>query len=348
MVLRPLQSLFALAFYGIGVVVLRLAENAVTDWINSQLAAFFGIKSPAPGEVVGAMWTWGMPAAVVVVLLYGYHWLWSHHWHKADGSALVSRPVEIEFVELREACRIAYERLRAAHSIYATAAEKLGHQGKGETREDAILNWLAYSITRKAPIYATHPPSTLKEVVHIDEFNRSGIRFDSLYYHGEKEPRYINLEIGKDDLERVIEDLKNARVDAALERAPGTTWIVPSRESVERPRYGPPKEASSIDISNVSNEKLGDMMIALSKKIRGFASSRLGHFSSHDILSTFMSEYAPSFFWLYYEFKTRRLPIEEPLLQATYDDPGRLLSSSHISDLADRLAKFGSVVRIHA
>jgi hypothetical protein len=123
------------------------------------------------------------------------------------------------FISFREATTTAYEQLRQAGSIYAIASDKLGYTGNGETRVEAVLSWFAYCIAPKIPVYGKHPPSRLRELIDPKEFSRGGFvdGGNALRYHNESELRYIELEVRRADLERAIEQLKNAEIEQSQE-----------------------------------------------------------------------------------------------------------------------------------
>jgi hypothetical protein len=156
-----------------------------------------------------------------------YHVIESRRRIAAGGGTAPSTATD-DFISLKEAANIAYERLRDARSIYALAAERLGYEGKNETRSDAILSWFAYLIAPKIPVWGKHPPSRLREEIDKAELKRSAIvkGGNGLRYYDEKEPRYIGLEVRKADLERVIEQLQRARADEPLDE------FIPVREAV--------------------------------------------------------------------------------------------------------------------
>ncbi|MFN0061314.1 MAG: hypothetical protein ACKVPX_02175 [Myxococcaceae bacterium] len=134
-----------------------------------------------------------------------------------------------EFIPLREAANIAYERLRDADSIYATASEELGHTGKDESRSEGILSWFAYCIGPKVELYGKHPPSRLKEHIPRDELKRCSFidGANAMKYYEDREARYTDLEVRADELERVIAQLKDARIsDPADEFVPVRDAIV--------------------------------------------------------------------------------------------------------------------------
>jgi len=118
-----------------------------------------------------------------------------------------------EFLPLREAVTIAYERLRKEGSIYALASEKMGYAAKGESRPEAIISWFCYLLAPRLPIYGKHLPSRIREQIPASVVNRSGFLNGGnvLSSDDRKEPRYAELEVRRADLERVIEDLLNQR-----------------------------------------------------------------------------------------------------------------------------------------
>lgn len=139
-------------------------------------------------------------------------WLqWPDFWHKGGVQAIPNfkAPADSEFISLNEAANIAYEQLRQRDSIYATAAEKLGYKANGESRADATLGWFAYLLMPKLEIFGKHPPSRLIESIDRDEFKRGGLQKGGaeFYYHHEKEPSYIDLQVRRPDVEHLIRHL---------------------------------------------------------------------------------------------------------------------------------------------
>lgn len=162
---------------------LQLAWNAILGWGDDQIAAWFGIKSPTVSQVYKLLIELGPTLLAAGVAFYLYHLWWNRNISKkVQETSLGPSPAarhasgigDDEFIPLREATTIAYERLRQANSIYALASEKLGYKENDESRAEAILSWFSYCIAPKIPVYGKHPPSRLREEIDKVEFKRGG------------------------------------------------------------------------------------------------------------------------------------------------------------------------------
>lgn len=244
---------------------LQLVWNAVLGWSDDQIAAWFGIKSPTVSQVYKALVELGPSLLVAAVTFYLYHLWWNRNASKkAEPNPLSLSPAarqaagtaDEEFIPLREATTIAYEQLRQANSIYALASEKLGYAGKNETRAEAILSWFAYCIAPKIPVYGKHPPSRLREEIDKAEFKRGGFvnGGNALRYHNEKEPKYTELEVCKPDLERVVEQLKSARIEESSEGGSDQAAFETGYNRAKFERNNASREAALLRLTQLRSE----------------------------------------------------------------------------------------------
>lgn len=58
---------------------LHQLDEAVTQWVNKQVATYFGMSDPSLEEVLRLAWDWGLPAVLAVGILFAYH-----KWHEAN------------------------------------------------------------------------------------------------------------------------------------------------------------------------------------------------------------------------------------------------------------------------
>ena len=115
-----------------------------------------------------------------------------------------------EFIPLQEAATRFYEESRATNSIWAYAAEKLGAHGfVGQSSPDEVLNWTANYIAGKIDVYGSAAPSTVIEIIpadtHVTFFNAATACRKLVGNH----PTFINLQVKRADLERVLAELQN-------------------------------------------------------------------------------------------------------------------------------------------
>jgi hypothetical protein len=128
------------------------------------------------------------------------------YWQTMSGGAL-GNAASIgngDFVPLAEAAARAYGELRAVGSSWAKAADSFAQSG---VREKV---YFAGALAGEIPIYGKHPPSLMYEVIDSEEFKRGGFREDgaTFHYHGDQEPKYVDLAVKIDDLATAIEMMK--------------------------------------------------------------------------------------------------------------------------------------------
>ena len=239
---------------------LALLENAVLGWTGDQIAKYFGWSNPTIAQVLDFSWNYGVPLALSGAILLMYHATVNSRWyrtwtHQEPAPQVQPEPLDA-FIPMREASNIAYEQLRQTKSIYAMASEKLGYAGKDESRADAILSWFSYLITPKIPVYGKHPPSRQRELIDKAEFKRSGFvnGGSAMRYRGEKESRYVDLEVRKTDLERLIEKLKNTRIEEPPEDGNDKTALERGYNKAAFERNRSNKDAAILRLAQLRSE----------------------------------------------------------------------------------------------
>jgi hypothetical protein len=111
-------------------------------------------------------------------------------------------------------------------------------------------------------------------------------------------------------------------------------------ESITRPvrptpRYAPPKESESVDVTKLKNKELGEYCTELSSVIGQMLMRTMRESSAHQ-LATFQRQYAAIFFWLYEE--ARRRGHRDDTLDWYYDHPQEI----NVGQLNQRLKELGN------
>jgi hypothetical protein len=76
------QALVALAIFVCLTFPASLVSNAVTGWIDEQIASYFGWTSPTAIQIVLFIWHWIVPFVAAIAILIGYHF-----WYTRTASA---------------------------------------------------------------------------------------------------------------------------------------------------------------------------------------------------------------------------------------------------------------------
>jgi hypothetical protein len=123
----------------------------------------------------------------------------------------VGENVENDFVDMAEATTIAYEQLRTEKSLWADVAERFSGSGLGKTHEEGVLLYIATAFTTNhVPLFGKRPPSRVYELIDANEFKAGHFadNGNSFIRFSEKSPRYIDIAVRRDDLEKAIEQMK--------------------------------------------------------------------------------------------------------------------------------------------
>ncbi len=133
----------------------------------------------------------------------------THTYQEVTRGAARPKETRDEFISMKEAATIAYEELRECRSVYAWAAEKLGPSST-QSRAEGTLDWFVYFLPSRISLFGKRPPSRKLELIDPQEFKRGGFNDlgQSFSYFGEKEPRYTDLMVKRDDLDKLIESLR--------------------------------------------------------------------------------------------------------------------------------------------
>jgi hypothetical protein len=139
------------------------------------------------------------------------------HWEEVTGNPIPGLPRTVsatdtidELVPMREAITKAYETLRASGSAWAKTADMFAGSKLGNTYVEGVLLYFANAfVTNEVAIYGKHPPSRIPELIDPAEFKRGRFADNgaTFLYHGEKDPKYVDLAVRSAHLERVIEKM---------------------------------------------------------------------------------------------------------------------------------------------
>jgi hypothetical protein len=155
----------------------------------------------------------GTALALVAALAAFVWWKWDDLKKRPGVEALATwvlrfvRSWFTEFIPLKEAAMVFYDRARHHNSVWAPAAEHLGASNlKGPSSEEECLDWTATFICKNISLYGRRPPS--KALEEITDHKR-GIFLGSgneLWLPRSGCATYTNLKVKRGELTKLIDE----------------------------------------------------------------------------------------------------------------------------------------------
>ena len=128
----------------------------------------------------------------------------------ADVAVAIDNEEKGEYISMGEAATVLYEQGRAADSVWAYAAERLGSRTlNGNSSAEEILKYMATHIAGKIQLYGVRPPSGIVEEITVDKTTGTFTDGCSGYcVWPSTSPTYAEIKVKKKDLDALAENIK--------------------------------------------------------------------------------------------------------------------------------------------
>jgi hypothetical protein len=119
----------------------ELAKDAVTGWVNDQIASWFGLTSPSIPAVIEVAWSYGVPAVAALFVLLLYHALQGRY-RAASSSTKIGKAEPIPaLLRAEPSQKVDTEVEQIRRSIGWLAEQLTSYEPYDNIKEDAVARY---------------------------------------------------------------------------------------------------------------------------------------------------------------------------------------------------------------